>query len=100
MTVAIILFGFVGMLVGLKLKVYALVPATLAAGLATFGYCLAQGESLFNAIFATLASLVAVQIGYLSWTFAAAMKETASPELAHGKSDIPSAARRGLLSDR
>lgn len=100
MTVVLILCVFAGMLVGLKLKVYALVPATLIAGLATFGYCVVRGDSHLAALLSTAASLVAIQIGYLSWTFAAAMKESTSPEPVRAASDMPVAAQRSLLSDR
>ena len=76
MTIAIALSVLAGMAIGFQFKIYMVVPAILAAVLATISMSLAQGDQFWSTVAVAILSAFAVQIGYLCGTFALSMKET------------------------
>lgn len=82
MTVTAILSVFAGMIIGLRIRVQALVPAMLIAGAAVFAVFAIRGDGFLAAMGAAATTIVAVQIGYLCSTFAISLKEPVSnPEV-------------------
>lgn len=76
MTIAIAVSVLAGMAIGLRFRIYMVVPAIISAALATAIISIQHGNQLGSVGLAVLLSSVAVQIGYLCGTFALSMKET------------------------
>lgn len=75
MIMAITISVIAGMAIGFRFKIYMVVPAILAAALATAAVSVAQGDQSWSIALAVVLSAVALQIGYLCGTFALSMKE-------------------------
>lgn len=75
MSVIAILSVFAGMIIGFRMKVLALIPVMFLTGAAVFAVFAIRGEGLMAALGAGATAIIAIQIGYLCWTFAASLKE-------------------------
>ncbi len=80
MTIAITVCVLAGMALGLRFKIYMVVPAIVAATLLTAVISIRHGDQSWSVGFAMILSALAVQIGYLCGTFAISMKETPASE--------------------
>lgn len=77
MTATAILSVFAGMMIGLRMRVLALVPAMVLAGAAVFVVFALRGDGVPAALGAAATTIVAIQIGYLCSTFAVSLREPA-----------------------
>lgn len=69
-----------GMAVGLRFRVFAIVPAIIIAAVSTVAILAAQGIGSWTILGAAVLNGAAVQIGYLCGTFAhAVLRETWAP---------------------
>lgn len=101
MTVTAILSVFAGMIIGLRIRVQALVPAMLIAGTTVSAVFAIGGSGFLAAMGAAAITIITVQIGYLCSTFAISLKEPASnpdvivaPATSPGPSSQSAALRR------
>ena len=80
MTFVAILSVFAGMLLGIRFKVVAIMPAIIAAMLAAAMVTAAKGNPLMTVLAAAALSAIGVQVGYLCGSFVPFVKEV--PEAA------------------
>jgi hypothetical protein len=76
MTTSIIVGLFVGILIGLRFKVFMVIPAMFMASLFAIAMT-AHGNGLWTVIGAATLSVIAVQIGYLCGTASHIVEEAA-----------------------
>ena len=58
----------IGVMLGLRFKVFILIPANVIGSAAAFGAGLAFSDSLWSVLLAMVLAIVALQIGYLAGT--------------------------------
>jgi len=59
----------IGAMLGLRFKVFVLVPAIALSFVASFGIGIANGNSLWSILVVTFLVMIALQIGYFAGTF-------------------------------
>jgi hypothetical protein len=80
MMIVAILSVFAGMLIGIRFKILATMPAIGVAMLAAAAVTAAQGNPLWSVLAAAALSAIGVQVGYLCGSFVPFVKEV--PEAA------------------
>lgn len=80
MTIVAILGVFAGMLVGIRFKIFGIMPVIFATMLIAATVAAAQGDPVTSVLAAAALSAFGVQVGYLCGTFVPFMKE--APEAA------------------
>ena len=99
MIVAIIVSVLAGMAIGLRFKVFMIMPAIIVAALSAAAITVAHGDHAWAIMSAIVLSAIGVQIGYLCGTFAYSLKETHASE-AVPSSIVPTDAYRSRTGMR
>jgi hypothetical protein len=75
MTIPILVSLLAGLVIGLRFKVFMVIPAVLVAAILTIAIAIAQGSGFWPIVLATALSVISVQIGYLCTTFVYSIKD-------------------------
>lgn len=101
MTVIAILGVFAGILLGLRSRVFAVVPLAVTGSIATFLTLVLLGETSLSAAVACVAGVIALQLGYLCASFAATQQEAPAPDsVATARAVHTGASQPATISDR